>query len=308
MGRFVERLKEEAVEWIQALRSGETLEPIPGEPSEELITAYESLIAGLKERHAKLGPLFKLLDEKSQLMEMLHELEEAQKDPNRYKNRGGALLLETKKRERVNKNLPLVVKQIVKFLDAYEPENGAVNIDGKPIREEISLLEDKKTRHNSTTVFTPLKTTRTPATPATTNRLHQPSSTRPGMLKRAGTYTEMKPKASSLRTPSGRKAPDTVGKVYTRQMAMKSPSSTSKTKLSTVKTALRKSTSYGDFEVSYDRESNCCRRKMFKPLNRERVESVIIVFSSDFQSIMNSNDRQSTRILAPSNGRKRKLF
>ncbi|XP_003745217.2 protein regulator of cytokinesis 1 [Galendromus occidentalis] len=274
MGRFVDRLKLEAEEWTKNLRTGEALAPIPGEPSEELVAAYEKLIESLKEKHAKLTPLFKLLDEKASLMEMLHELEEAQKDPNRYKNRGGALLLETKKRERVNKNLPLVVKQIVKFLDSYEPINGPVNIDGKPIRDEISILEEKKSRQNNTTSFTPLKASRTtPSTPATTNRLYQPSTTRSGLLKRAGTYTELKPKASSLRTPAGRKAPDTVGKVYTRQMTMKSPNSKSTTKLTTVKTALRKSTSYGDFE-----------------------------------SIMNANDRQSTRILQSSNGRKRKLF
>ncbi|XP_022671766.1 protein regulator of cytokinesis 1-like [Varroa destructor] len=256
MASYVDKLRNEVKECYAALRIGdEWAEPeriknmIELGPSEELITEYEQSIGALKARYSQLMPLFKLLDERDQLKEMLRELEEAQRDPNRYKNRGGALLQETKKRDRVNKNLPIVVKQIVKFLDTYEKENGEVVVDGKPIREGIREDDDKKPRSASAACqyTTPLKAMNRPlsVTPATA----RPASTvghRIAALKRAGTYTEIKPKIKTLEPASSKAL--IVGKMYTRHMAMKSPGSNAKNKLSTTRRGLRRSISYGDFE------------------------------------------------------------
>lgn len=256
MASFVEKLRKEAKDCYEALRLGsEWEEPaaisdlLQQGPSEELIVEYEKLIGSLRDRQAKLQPLFKLLDERQQLLEMLKELEEAQRDPSRFKNRGGALLQETKKRERVNKNLPLVAKQIVKFLDSHEPLYGEVIIDGKSIRETIGDLEDKRPRSACASYATPLKTANrglvgTPSSVRAASQLGH----RSGLLKRAGTCTDIKAKPSSLRQTTLAKA-QTVGKVYTRHMAMKSPSSAAKTKLTSVPRTLRRSMSYGDFEV-----------------------------------------------------------
>ncbi|OQR75358.1 protein regulator of cytokinesis 1-like [Tropilaelaps mercedesae] len=280
MAIYVDKLRGEAKQWHAALRiGGEWQEPADIQNtmqkglSEDLIADYERIIGTLKAKHDRLVPLFKLLDEREQLMEMLREVEESQKDPNRFKNRGGALLQETKKRDRVNKNLPIVAKQIIKFLDAYEPENGPVIVNGKSVRAETRQGDEKRPRSVSATYATPLKASNRPlhTTPATAMPASQ-LRTRSAMLKRAGTYTEIKPKISTLRqTPSIKS--QTVGKVYTRQMTMKSPSSNAKNKLSAVKRGIRRSMSYGDFETQLSSTDEMHSTRIIKHTNERETRS-----------------------------------
>ncbi|OQR78889.1 protein regulator of cytokinesis 1-like [Tropilaelaps mercedesae] len=264
MERYIEKLKNDASKCYEELRTGKHWQEPPElkllldeGPSERALEMYEQVIEGLKTKRSLVMPLFKLLDDLKQLKETAKQLEESQKDPQRFKNRGGALLQETKKRERVNKNMPLVVNQIMKFLDAYEPVHGPILMFGKTVREMLTAEQQSSvklrnsTSTNSSGIQTPLKPIKSAlATPSNGTKLFIGGQNGPA-LKRAGTYTQLKTTKTKTSDPSQqRERTKPLTNTASRNKTTKSPD-TGNSKANTVftkKGTLRRSFSYDDFE------------------------------------------------------------
>ncbi|XP_022643691.1 protein regulator of cytokinesis 1-like isoform X2 [Varroa destructor] len=258
--QFIERLKYETKKCYEDLRAESgwrlplDLEKLSDQgPSEKLAEAYEKHIDDLKSRHRSLIPLFKLFDDWQQMKEDYRQLEEAQKDPQRFKNRGGALLQETKKRDRLKKHLPLIMNQIMKFLDAYEADHGPVYVHGKMLREILNTDQrsgNSRSRSNSTNSGD----ARTPHKPV--RSIPTASGSKTSKLRRAGTAFELK-SSSGVKAGAGSvRQPDRTnhlvnayannGKIPTKSSENVNPVRNKDTSLK--KRTLRRSLSYDGFK------------------------------------------------------------
>lgn len=80
------------------------------------------------------------MDKRNEHWKKLEELDQQALAPDRYKNRGGQLLLEEKQRNFLRKGIPKIEQKLVELSEKYERETGKVFTSwGKTIG---SLIED----------------------------------------------------------------------------------------------------------------------------------------------------------------------
>lgn len=147
----------------------------------------------------------------TELWERAVALEARETDPNRYKNRGGNLLLEEKERRSVAQRLAKLRAELERLAAAYETEkrrpfriHGANMLDtinelynGRRLAKEQQMSARKATTNSTMRMGPPnaMLATSTMSAPRSTATRTPMSSTRvenrSGMLKRAASTTKM---------------------------------------------------------------------------------------------------------------------
>jgi len=92
--------------------------------TEELLTLHEVELSKMQAYYGKHKDLFCNLSKWNKNFEQMVELDKKSRipDPNRYKNRGGGLLNEGKKREKLNKQLPKIEEDLYRAVEKWEDD------------------------------------------------------------------------------------------------------------------------------------------------------------------------------------------
>lgn len=113
--------------------------------NEDVLELHELEVNKLKNFYENNRDIFQLADQRAQLWEQMHELEERANDPNRYNNRGGQLLREEKERKTLAKTLPKIEKELKERLLAYQQENFTpFLINGENLLELIDQQNEER--------------------------------------------------------------------------------------------------------------------------------------------------------------------
>ncbi|XP_064095692.1 protein regulator of cytokinesis 1-like isoform X2 [Macrobrachium nipponense] len=97
---------------------------ISDEYSEEVLESHEQQVHKLTKYYNDNIAIFNKIEQRKELWEKFVDLEERANDPNRYGNRGGALLKEEKQRKTVKKDLPLIEKELTTMILSWEVAHG----------------------------------------------------------------------------------------------------------------------------------------------------------------------------------------
>ncbi|XP_015839966.1 protein regulator of cytokinesis 1 isoform X2 [Tribolium castaneum] len=115
--------------------------------TEDLFDIHEREIEKWKNYHEENSEIFALLKEFKTLWTEQIELESNSKGANRYKNRGGQLLIEERKRNKLKKRLPVVEDKLRSLAQAYLVRNGQeFETFGQTIDDYIQQLHENKER------------------------------------------------------------------------------------------------------------------------------------------------------------------
>lgn len=91
--------------------------------TEDLLNEHEEEYEKLSKFYGAFNQVFPKLDDWTDSLEQLLELEKKALDPNRFNNRGGSLLQNERDRRLLNKKLPRVEKEIKTFIKLTESKN-----------------------------------------------------------------------------------------------------------------------------------------------------------------------------------------
>ncbi|XP_066946370.1 protein regulator of cytokinesis 1-like isoform X1 [Macrobrachium rosenbergii] len=97
---------------------------ISDEYSEKVLESHEQQVRKLTKYYYDNIAIFDKIEQRKELWEKFVDLEERANDPNRYGNRGGALLREEKERKTVKKDLPLIEKELTTMILSWEAAHG----------------------------------------------------------------------------------------------------------------------------------------------------------------------------------------
>lgn len=149
------------------------------EYSDDLLTLHKLELGDLRAFYEENAELFNLVQDHSTLWERLLALEAKEKEPGRYKNRGGQLLQEEKERRTISTKLPRISAEIERLNDEYKERNEGkpITIWGRPVDEHIMEMFDMR-RNTREQEMSARKATATPsrnglgggATPLATSR------------------------------------------------------------------------------------------------------------------------------------------
>ncbi|GMH72763.1 hypothetical protein TL16_g06000, partial [Triparma laevis f. inornata] len=96
--------------------------------TDELLQAHDEEIDVLRARLDQMRPMLKMIDRREEVVAERAQYEELQKDPDRLKQRGGALtkqlMMEEKMQKRIKKDLPKYTDAITKKLKEWKAECG----------------------------------------------------------------------------------------------------------------------------------------------------------------------------------------
>ncbi|RZC35345.1 regulator of cytokinesis 1, partial [Asbolus verrucosus] len=113
--------------------------------SEDLFELHEREIQKWKAYYEENKELFELLQEHDRLWNELCKLESNSGTANRYKNRGGQLLIEEKLRNKLTKRIPKIEESLTKLSDAFLMRKGKRFLTfGKTIEEYIVKLHEDR--------------------------------------------------------------------------------------------------------------------------------------------------------------------
>lgn len=160
MEKFIHNIRSEIEPLIRDCRVSEfnfsILESV--DYSEDLLNKHEEELSTLKTYKSIYEKIFLKLDEYESLMEKLLELEKKMNDPNRFNNRGGALLTNERERRTLNKKLPRLESEIkLMVTSSQSSENIPFNNYGLDITEVFSanwehfkqVLDEEKSKQSS---------------------------------------------------------------------------------------------------------------------------------------------------------------
>lgn len=87
--------------------------------NEELLVLLEDQLADIKEYYNSNRSIFELFAKRVKLWTRMAALEDKAKEPNRYHNRGGALLREERERKLISIKLPQIEQQLNELVQAF---------------------------------------------------------------------------------------------------------------------------------------------------------------------------------------------
>ncbi|EDW19172.1 protein regulator of cytokinesis 1 [Drosophila mojavensis] len=90
----------------------------------ELLELLEEQLKDIKDYYNANKAIFEVYAKRARLWMRMEALDEKAKKPNRYQNRGGALLREERERKAINIKLPRIEQQIRELAQDYEQRNG----------------------------------------------------------------------------------------------------------------------------------------------------------------------------------------
>ncbi|KAF5299464.1 hypothetical protein FQR65_LT01044 [Abscondita terminalis] len=90
---------------------------------EDLIGVYDLEVAMMNQYYNNNITMFKLLNERDTVMSKLYRLKQSSLLPDRYKNRGGQLLLEEKERKALSKRLSNIETHLLELAKKYESQH-----------------------------------------------------------------------------------------------------------------------------------------------------------------------------------------
>lgn len=144
IGTFIAKLRPEIEEWWEKCCISEekvasfadkyfTIEKV----DDEVLEIHEAELERLQKFYCENESIFVKCNKWKEFIHRLNELEIKSKDPNRFNNRGGALLQEEKERKQLVKGIPKLeneLKQLAKAWSMKQVHDGQIfTIYGKPI-------------------------------------------------------------------------------------------------------------------------------------------------------------------------------
>ncbi|XP_021935767.1 protein regulator of cytokinesis 1-like isoform X2 [Zootermopsis nevadensis] len=143
--RFVEEIREELKHlWDKCLISEDERVQFRPYYSEcftaDLLELHELEVQKLKSHYDQNDEIFQLAYQRQELWDKMLELENRANDPDRlFHNRGGQLLIEEKERKLIQKDLPKVEKELMKYVSLYEKRHKKpFKIHGQPVSDVIN--------------------------------------------------------------------------------------------------------------------------------------------------------------------------
>lgn len=129
MEEVIENIRHELMEyWDKCTFSTEQREAFAAFYSddfkEELLIKHEEELARLKNYYAQCKVLFEAVNKWEHNWQLFQDFEKKASDPNRFSNRGGTLLRESKERAKIQKMLPKLEEEIKGYIEAWEAEQG----------------------------------------------------------------------------------------------------------------------------------------------------------------------------------------
>uniref|UniRef100_A0AAY5KUP0 Protein regulator of cytokinesis 1b n=1 Tax=Esox lucius TaxID=8010 RepID=A0AAY5KUP0_ESOLU len=114
--------------------------------TEELLALHDAELLKVKDYYAQVKPLLEVLQKWEKYWALFQEFEKKANDPNRFSNRGGALLKEAKEKVKVQKMLPKLEEELRMGVEAWETEHrSAFLVQGQRVMTYISSQwEDHK--------------------------------------------------------------------------------------------------------------------------------------------------------------------
>ncbi|XP_072570386.1 protein regulator of cytokinesis 1 isoform X2 [Paramormyrops kingsleyae] len=109
--------------------------------TEELLARHEEELSRVKAWQEKARPLLEILEKWEKTWALFQDFEKKASDPNRFNNRGGALLKEEKERVKVQKMLPKLEEELKVAVEEWERTEGcAFLVRGKRATEYVSTM------------------------------------------------------------------------------------------------------------------------------------------------------------------------
>lgn len=114
--------------------------------TEDLLQMHELELGDLERFHEENADLFGRIEEHKTLWERLLALEAKEKEPGRYKNRGGQLLLEEKERRTIATKVPKILADIERLIGEYNERNESrpFTIWGRSVDDHIAEMHDAR--------------------------------------------------------------------------------------------------------------------------------------------------------------------
>ena len=145
---FVDKVRQELNEWYDKCyisdEQKDKFRPFmeSNEFSEELLDCHETELKRIQEYYEECEEMFAKLEEWHELWERFKELENKANDPNRFNNRGGALLAEEREKNLIKKKLPKVETILKKFSDERQKERQQFfQVFGIPVKQYLENLK-----------------------------------------------------------------------------------------------------------------------------------------------------------------------
>ncbi|KAL0965716.1 hypothetical protein UPYG_G00284810 [Umbra pygmaea] len=118
--------------------------------TEELLAVHDAELLKAKKYYDQIKPLLEAFQKWERFWSLFQEFEKKANDPNRFSNRGGALLKEAKEKVKVQKMLPKLEEELRSGVEAWEKDHGsAFLVRGQGVMTYISSQwEEHKEQRN----------------------------------------------------------------------------------------------------------------------------------------------------------------
>ncbi|XP_064153439.1 protein regulator of cytokinesis 1-like isoform X2 [Anguilla rostrata] len=132
MEEVIDKIRQELVAlWDRCMFGPKQREPFnthfcSSDFTEELLSRHDKELLKVKAFYEKARPLLETVERWNKNWVLFHDFEKKASDPNRFSNRGGALLKEAKERVRVQKLLPKLEEELRSGAAAWEKDHGTV--------------------------------------------------------------------------------------------------------------------------------------------------------------------------------------
>ncbi|XP_021458511.2 protein regulator of cytokinesis 1 isoform X2 [Oncorhynchus mykiss] len=145
LGDVIEKVRQELVTfWDKCNLGREQREPFnahfcDNNFTEELLALHDAALLKVNNYYDQVKPLLEALQRWEKYWALFQDFEKKANDPNRFSNRGGALLKEAKEKVKVQKMLPKLEEELKKGVEAWEKDQGsAFLVQGRRVMTYIS--------------------------------------------------------------------------------------------------------------------------------------------------------------------------
>ncbi|XP_038826631.1 protein regulator of cytokinesis 1-like isoform X1 [Salvelinus namaycush] len=237
--------------------------------TEELLALHDAALLKVKNYYDQVKPLLEALQRWEKYWALFQDFEKKAYDPNRFSNRGGALLKEAKEKVKVQKMLPKLEEELKKGVEAWEKDQGsAFLVQGRRVmtyissqweeykqqrdkeKSERAALQTSKKGEMTTPFKTPTKRAHGGINGPTPNKIRKPFQKTPSQL------TRVRSSSTFIRVPSS-KPP--LSQVQMQKMRPLESSSSQRTPLLECNSTERKQPvdiSYADFTSALSKKTS----------------------------------------------------
>ncbi|XP_071206298.1 protein regulator of cytokinesis 1-like isoform X1 [Salvelinus alpinus] len=271
----IEKVRQELVTfWDKCTLGPEQREPFnahfcDNNFTEELLALHDAALLKVKNYYDQVKPLLEALQRWEKYWALFQDFEKKANDPNRFSNRGGALLKEAKEKVKVQKMLPKLEEELKKGVEAWEKDQGsAFLVQGRRVmtyissqweeykqqrdkeKSERAALQTSKKGEMTTPFKTPTKRAHGGINGPTPNKIRKPFQKTPSQL------TRVRSSSTFIRVPSS-KPP--LSQVQMQKMRPLESSSSQRTPLLECNSTERKQPvdiSYADFTSALSKKTS----------------------------------------------------